>query len=175
MDQIDQTVGVFSHQLFFNFVAHFRQKINQHLQHIPCQIGLTGSLAERKLPVERRIRIKDKLSRFRRHQARCYVGARFIAQQQIMQLLFFYRFSQIVVHARAEQLLFLPGHRMCRNGNNRCLLLMRKLVNQFAGAYAVHIRHLNIHQNQIKLHLFRPIHRLMSAITKFYVLDFIFQ
>ncbi len=39
-------------------------------------------------------------------------------------------------------------------------------------AYAVHIRHLNIHQNQIKLHLFRPIHRLMSAITKLYVLDF---
>ncbi len=55
MDQIDQTVGIFSHQLFFNFVAHFHeQKINQHLQHIRAESGLPAALAggavERRIP-----------------------------------------------------------------------------------------------------------------------------
>ena len=92
-----------------------------------------------------------------------------------MQLIFFDRLRQVIVHPGAEQLLFLPGHGVCGDRNDRCLLLMRKLVDKFTSANAVHIRHLNIHQDQIKLHLSGAIHRLMPAVAEHDVLDLIFQ
>ena len=92
-----------------------------------------------------------------------------------MQLIFLDRLRQVIVHPGAEQLLFLPGHGVCGDRNDWCLLLMRKLVDQFAGTNAVHVWHLNIHQDQVKRHLSGAIHRLMPAVTEHDVLDLVFQ
>ncbi len=59
--------------------------------------------------------------------------------------------------------------------NDRRLLLMRKLVDQLAGANTVHVWHLNIHQDQIKLHLFGAIHCLVPAVAEHNLLHFILQ
>ena len=92
-----------------------------------------------------------------------------------MQLLFVDRFRQIIVHARTQQFLLLPRHRVRRHGNHRRLLLVRKLANQLAGADAIHARHLNIHQDQVELHLFGLFHGFGAAGTQLNVLNLILK
>ena len=92
-----------------------------------------------------------------------------------MQLILFDGLRQVVVHPGLHQLLFLPVKRVGGDGDHRRLLLMRKVANQLAGANAVHIRHLNIHQNQIQLHLLSLLYGALAAITQRDVLDQIFQ
>ena len=48
-------------------------------------------------------------------------------------------------------------------------------MDQFTGANTVHVWHLNIHQDQIKLHLFGSVHRLLPAVAQLDVLHLIFK
>ena len=43
---------------------------------------------------------------------------------------------------------------------------MREMADQFTGANAVHIRHLNIHQNEIQLRLFGLLYGILAAIAQ---------
>ena len=53
--------------------------------------------------------------------------------------------------------------------------MMRQMMNQLAGADAVHIRHLNIHQDQIHLQLLGLVHRLLAAVAEDHLLHKIIQ
>ena len=99
----------------------------------------------------------------------------FVAHQQAMQFLFVDRLGQIIIHPGAQQFFFLSGHGVRGHRNNRRLLLMRELADKLAGANTVHTRHLNIHQNQIELHLFSLFHCLRTAGTQFHMLNLILQ
>ncbi len=145
------------------------------MQHLAGQIRFTRRLAQRQLPVEGHVVADRRLRRFGRGDPGAGRRAGLVTQQQGAQLLFINRFGQIVVHAGAQQLLFLPGHGVGRNGHDRRLLLVRKLANQLAGTNTVHLRHLNIHQDQVKLHLFRALNRLHTAFAKLNLLHLILQ
>ena len=53
--------------------------------------------------------------------------------------------------------------------------MMRQMMNQLAGADAVHIRHLNIHQDQIHLQPLGLVHGLLAAVAEDHLLHKVVQ
>ena len=55
------------------------------------------------------------------------------------------------------------------------MLLLRQFADKLAGVNAVHIRHLDIHQNNVERLKHGALHRLMPAFAQHHMLNHIFQ
>lgn len=103
---------------------------------------------------------------------RCVVGdgvfyvAAVVARQHAGQHFLVDRFGQIVVHPGLQQVLALAAGGMGGNGDDRRGVVMRQLADQFTGVNTVHLRHLNVHQDQIQHVVARQRQRFLTALAQ---------
>ena len=153
---------------------HLRQRGQQQLEHLACQLRFTGGLAQGQLGIAQRgtRRVADGwVVELRAVDLRLRRGGRLAGQrlgelpQQFLQLRLIDGLGQVLIHPLGHQPLALARDGMGGDGDDRGLLVAPLLTNGLGRADAIEDRHLDIHEDQIEFQPLGQFDRLTPVLT----------